>query len=203
MSQIFIFFFGGFDTTASVTSFALFELAKNPNCLKKLQEDIDNTLKKHNYEWTYDCIQDMKYLSQVLEETLRLYPSVPFLMRKAARDYKIPNSNVTLDKGTGVQVILYALHRDPKYFENPLQFDPERFTPEAKEKIIPYSYLPFGVGPRNCIGMRYGQLQSKIGLALLCSKFNLELAPEQSTDIKFSPSLMTVIGGLNLVMTRR
>lgn len=204
MAQVFVFFIGGFETSAAATSFALFELAKNPDIQRKLQKHIDDTLAKHNNKWTYDCIQDMTYLEQVFEESLRMYPSVPFLLRKAARDYKIPGTDIIIEEGTAVNVNTLGLHRDAKHYPNPMKFDPDRFTPEAKEARVPFTYLPFGDGPRNCIGMRYGQLQSKIGLASVLSKFNLELAPGQTENVKFQKnSFFGAEGGIHLRITKR
>lgn len=204
MAQVFIFFSGGFDTTSSATSFALFELAKNFDIQRKLQEDIDATLAKHNNEWTYDCIQDMKYLDQVFEETLRMYPSVPLLRRTTTKKYTIPDTNVTIDKGTSVIVSILSLQRNPLYFPNPDKFDPDRFTPDAKETRIPLTYFPFADGPRNCIGMRYAQLQAKMGLASILSKFNLELGPNQSTEIVFDKlRFFGAEGGLHLKVSAR
>lgn len=165
MSQVFVFLVAGFDTSSTAMSFALFELAKNPDIQLKLQRDIDDTLERHNNEWTYECVQDMKYLEQVFDETLRKYPSVPFLLRVTSRDYKIPGTDIILDKGTSVNINTLGLHRNPKYYPNPEVFDPDRFSAEGKQNRIPFTYLPFGDGPRNCVGMRYGLLQSKIGLA--------------------------------------
>lgn len=203
MAQVFVFFFGGFDTSASVSSYALYELAKNPEIQRKAQIEIDETFKKHNNEWTYDCFQDMKYCSQVFDEALRKYPPVPILFRQSVRDYKIPETDFVLDKNMQVMINLYALHRNPKYFPDPLKFDPDRFALENKDKIVPYSYLPFGDGPRNCIGMRYGQLQSKIGLVSILSKFNLELAPEMGDTIQFKMMSMAAEGGVQLIVTPR
>lgn len=203
VAQVFVFFLGGFETSAAVSSYALFELAKNKDIQHRVQQEINETLNKHDNQWTYECIQDMKYLNQIFEETLRKYPPVPFLIRQATQKYKIPESNVVLDKGTVITINLYALQRNPKHYADPMKFDPERFTPENKAKITPYTYLPFGDGPRNCIGMRYGQLQSKIGLAMILSKLEFDLAPETSPDVKLNTFTMTAIGGLNLLVTRR
>lgn len=204
MAQVFIFFIGGYDTSSIATSFALFELAKNKIVLQKVQEDIDNALRKHNNEWTYDCIQDMKYLEQVFEEALRIYPSVPFLMRQTTRDYTIPGTKFTVEKGTAIQINTLALHRDPDNFPNPMKFDPDRFSPETRASIAPYTYLPFGDGPRNCIGMRYGQLQSKIGLASILSKFNVDLASSRSSNMEYSKTkFLSAEGGVELKFSLR
>lgn len=85
-------------------------------------------------------------------ETLRKYPVLPFLDRMCSEEYKIPNSNYVIDKGTPVLIPLFGLHYDPNYFPNPEEFDPDRFVGEDKEDSSSFVYIPFGKGPRNCIG---------------------------------------------------
>ena len=88
----------------------------------------------------------------VLNEALRMYPVLPWLDRIAENDYNFPGTNLTIKKGTPVILPMKSMHMDPKYFPNPEKFDPERFSEENKKTIQPYTYFPFGEGPRNCIG---------------------------------------------------
>lgn len=88
----------------------------------------------------------------VISETLRKYPPLPVLDRVATEDYKIPDSNLVLKKGTPIMVPMLGLHYDPEYFQNPEIYDPERFSEANKKSILPCTYLPFGEGPHNCIG---------------------------------------------------
>lgn len=85
-------------------------------------------------------------------ETLRKYPPVPALHRKCVKDYPIPDSDIVLEKGTNTMIPVVGLHYDPDYYPEPSKFDPERFSEEAKQKIPQCAYIPFGDGPRNCIG---------------------------------------------------
>jgi cytochrome P450 len=89
----------------------------------------------------------------VVSETLRKYPPVPILSRECTKTYKIPGTNIILEKGILTVVPVLALHHDPKYYPDPERFDPERFSEEEKAKRHHYVYLPFGEGPRICIGM--------------------------------------------------
>lgn len=114
-------------------------------------------------------------------ETLRLYGPVFQLLRTASRDYKIENSNLTIKEGTLTVIPIYAIHTDPEIYPEPEKFDPERFSEENKRDRHPMAYLPFGDGPRNCIGLRFGLMQTKIGLIQLLTNF------------KFSPSDKTTI----------
>lgn len=86
----------------------------------------------------------------MISETLRKYPAVPFLLRKCVEDFTI--NAVTIEKDTMIVIPTIGLHYDPEYYPNPDIFDPERFSDSNKNKIVPYTYLPFGEGPRNCIG---------------------------------------------------
>lgn len=102
----------------------------------------------------------------ILTETMRKHPSVGTLHRVTGKDYTLPNGAVA-PKGTYVIVPVIAFHSDPDYFPNPEIFDPDRFSEENKKKRHVFAYLPFGEGPRNCIGIRFGMLQTKLGLAML------------------------------------
>jgi cytochrome P450 family 6 len=93
----------------------------------------------------------------VLKETLRKYPPLPTLNRECSREYRIPGTNVTVEKGIHVVIPVEAIHNDPQYFPEPDRFDPERFSDEAKSKRHHYVYLPFGEGPRICIGNYFNQ----------------------------------------------
>lgn len=94
----------------------------------------------------------LPYLDMVTSEGLRKYPLLHFLDREAEEDYEFPDTKVVIEKGTPIVIPMSGIHMDPKYFPNPEDFDPERFSPENKRKILPFTYFPFGEGPRNCIG---------------------------------------------------
>lgn len=85
-------------------------------------------------------------------ETLRIYPSLPTLNRRCNRNYTLRDTDIVIEAGTPVIISPLGLHRDPEYFPEPLKFDPDRFSDENRKNIRPYTYLPFGEGPRNCIG---------------------------------------------------
>lgn len=131
-------------------------------------------------------------------ETLRIFSPAGILIRKAAQDYKIPNSNITIPKDVMIQIPVHSIHNDPEYYPNPAKFDPERFTPEEVAKRHPYAFLPFGEGPRNCIGMRFAQLQAKYALAIVVEAFELSLNPKTIEPIRVDPKSpnLHVKGGL-------
>uniref|UniRef100_A0A1B6LVT2 Cytochrome P450 n=1 Tax=Graphocephala atropunctata TaxID=36148 RepID=A0A1B6LVT2_9HEMI len=175
-AQAFVFIVAGYETSASALSWALYELALNPDVQLRLQEEVDSV-----EEWTYENILGLQYLDMVLNETLRKYPSVPFLIRKCGENYRVPESDMVLEKGSLIGVSLYGLHMDPKLFPDPDKFDPERFGPNPSHEIKPYTYLPFGEGPRFCIGTRFAKVQSKVGLATMMRHFTVE--PTEKTTI--------------------
>lgn len=140
-------------------------------------------------------------------ETLRIYPPVAMLNREASSSWTIPNSSVTIDKGTAIIIPAMALHHDPKYWSSPKSFIPERFSPEqtANTNFIERPYMPFGEGPRNCIGMRLGKIQTKVGLIVMLQKYNYELAGASKLPIVMSKSafILTPQNGINLKITQR
>uniref|UniRef100_A0A1I8M6N2 Cytochrome P450 n=1 Tax=Musca domestica TaxID=7370 RepID=A0A1I8M6N2_MUSDO len=170
-AQFFVFFLAGFETSSTAMSNLLFELARHEDIQTKLRQHIKEVLKRHDNTLSYESLVDMKYLDQVITETLRLYPALAFLQRVALEDYKIPNSDITIEKNTEIFIPVQAIHHDPEIYENPKEFQPDRFTPSEETKRHSQAFLGFGDGPRNCIGLRFGRMQMKIGLITLLMKF--------------------------------
>ncbi|XP_049283068.1 cytochrome P450 6d3-like [Anopheles funestus] len=170
-ANVFLFYIAGSETSTAAISFTLHELSHNPDALAKLQQEIDEMMERHNGEITYENINELKYLDLCVKETLRKYPGLPILNRECTIEYAVPDSDVVIRKGTQVIIPLLSLSMNEKYFPNPELYSPERFD-EATKNYDPDAYYPFGVGPRNCIGLRQGVLVSKIGLVLLLSKYN-------------------------------
>lgn len=156
VAQCFLFFFGGFDTPANFMSFAAQELMENPDVQQKLYEEISKvTSQLQGNHLTYDLLQNMKYMDMVTSEVLRKWPISIFIDRVCNKDFHHEFDNgekIFIKKGTAIWMPIIAMHRDEQYFENPMKFDPERFSEQNKGKITPFTYMPFGSGPRNCIG---------------------------------------------------
>ncbi|XP_020286172.1 cytochrome P450 6k1-like isoform X2 [Pseudomyrmex gracilis] len=150
-AQAAIFFVAGRDTSISTMTYVLCELAKHPEIQKRVRQEILEKIKAAN-GLTYDAVRNMKYLHQVINETLRLYPPAPILDRLTVTEYTFPGTKITIEKGTPVYVSVRGLHTDPRYYADPARFDPERFSDEKKNEITPCTFVPFGEGPRNCIG---------------------------------------------------
>ncbi|XP_047117854.1 cytochrome P450 6k1-like [Schistocerca piceifrons] len=204
-AQAFVFFIAGFETSSTTMSFALHELAHHPDVQARLHEEIDSVLKQHSGQVTYDAISSMHYLDKVVAETLRKYPPIPLLNRICNRDYKIPDSDVVVDKGTSVIIPVYGLHHDPQIFPDPERFDPERFSEEQKAQRHPYVYLPFGEGPRNCIGMRFGLLQTKVGLTNVLGNFSVVPCEKTVRHLSFEPRsvILKPKSGIQLRLKKR
>ncbi|EEC00733.1 cytochrome P450, putative [Ixodes scapularis] len=171
------FLIAGFETTGTTLAFSAYLLAKHPDIQDKTREEVKSIIEKEN-GLTYDGVFSMRLLDQVISEVLRLYPPVVgFITRRCDNEYEY--EGLKIPSGITVVVPAYQLHHDPEYWENPEEFDPERFSPENKDKIEPMAYQPFGNGPRNCVAMRFGQLTLKMTLAKLLSKYKFTLDEER------------------------
>ncbi|KAB0805037.1 hypothetical protein PPYR_02007 [Photinus pyralis] len=186
-ANTFVFFLAGFETSSTTMAFCLYELAKNPAIQDTLRQEISAIVEKHQAV-TYEAVTEMKYLSQVLDETLRKYPPAPLIPRVCVEDYQIPGSDATIGKGTRIYIPVFALHHDPEYFPNPEEFVPARFSDENSIQRHPYVYLPFGEGPRICIGARFGLMQAKVGLIALLRKFAFRLHEKTGSSLQFDPT---------------
>ncbi|XP_054083441.1 probable cytochrome P450 6a14 [Zeugodacus cucurbitae] len=185
-AQVFVFFAAGFETSSSNMSYGLFELAKNPQVQEKLRAEIVSVLEKHNGELTYEAMMEMTYLDQVITETLRKYPALAALTRVSIDDYKIPDTDITLEKGTRIYIPAKEIHYDPEIYEDPKEFRPERFNPEEVQKRHPQAFLGFGDGPRNCIGLRFGRMQVRVGLITLLKSYRFSLSEKTPTELEIS-----------------
>lgn len=172
--------------------------------MAKVHKEIDDVMAAHNNELSYNNLSEMKYLESCIDEALRKYPPLPFLTRDCSIPYKIPGTDLLIEKGTNVTIPVLALQRDPKYYPNPMKFDPDRFSQSKTfDKNIPY--FPFGEGPRVCIGLRMGKMQTKVGLIMLLSKFKYELGKDTPEEIAFIPQsvILAPVGGLKLKVSYR
>jgi len=155
VAQCFVFFFAGFETSAVLMCFTAHELMENEDVQQKLFEEVQRVDKElDGKELNYEAIMGMKYLDQVVSEVLRKWPPAIAVDRECNKDitYEVDGQKVEIKKGDVLWLPTCGFHRDPKYFENPMKFDPERFSEENKDTIEPNTYFPFGLGQRNCIG---------------------------------------------------
>ncbi|KAL4713705.1 hypothetical protein ACJJTC_004236 [Scirpophaga incertulas] len=205
-AQAFVFFAAGFETSSSTSSFTLHKLAFHPEEQKKCQYEIDKILANYDNKLCYDAINDMKYLKMCFNETMRLLPSLGILMRKSAAKYTFPDSDLTIDEGIGVLICNHAMQLDEKYFDKPNSFIPERFSPENIHKIPNHVFLPFGEGPRACIGERLGFMQALTGLAAILSQFTVSPSKNTKVNPEIDPRsgiVQTFKGGVPLHLEPR
>nr|AFR43486.1 cytochrome P450 [Locusta migratoria manilensis] len=176
----------GFETSASTMVFTLYELALNQGLQDRIRQQVKHVADKHGGV-TYEAIAEMTDLNNAVSEALRMYPVVNFLDRRSTRDYQIPGTSVVLPKDTGVVVSVLGLHYDPRYWERPHQFIPDRFSEENSKGRPNYVYLPFGDGPRQCIGMRMGLMQVRVGLAHLLRNFSVGPSVQTPVPLPLDP----------------
>ncbi|KAJ8718311.1 hypothetical protein PYW08_002548 [Mythimna loreyi] len=159
-ANAFIIFLGGFETTSSTLAFLFLELAEDQLVQEKMRREILEVLERHDGKVTYELLQELVYMEMVIQETLRLYPPFPSIQRICTKDYMIPDTDVLVEKGTIVLFPTLGIQRDEQYFENASAFIPERWS-EGVPQPPPGVYMPFGDGPRYCIGKRFAMIQMK------------------------------------------
>lgn len=156
VAQLFFICISGIDPIAIISAFMAYELALNPDIQQKMYDEIRTVNKSLvGQQWTFDALAQLKYLDRVIHETLRKYPATPITMRKCTKDTELDlgdGKKVKIESGISIWIPISSVHMDPKNFEDPMKFDPERFNEVNKPKIKTGSYIPFGVGPRICIG---------------------------------------------------
>ncbi|CAH0397734.1 unnamed protein product [Chilo suppressalis] len=187
VGQALTFFIAGFETTASTATMCLHELALNPEVQEKLYEEIKNfseTIGKLSYE----NINELKYLDCVLNETFRKWSAIVMMDRVCTKEYELPPPHeggkpYKLRPGDLVYNIVNAIHMDPMYYPNPDVFDPDRFSEENKPNIRPFTFMPFGMGPRACIGSRLALLELKMLFFTLILHFKVMKCPRTKDPI--------------------
>jgi len=206
VAQCLLFFLAGFDTSSTLLSFLGNELALNPEIQEKLCLEIDETVQSMKTgKLTYESLQSLKYLDMVISETLRKWPPALITDRVCTKEitFLVDGQTITMNERQQFMVPIYGLHMDPKYFPDPEKFDPERYSEENVTKIVQGSYLPFGLGPRNCIGSRFALLQIKAITFQLLKHFTFEVC--EKTQIPIEMGNLTVLPnkGIHLELRKR
>ncbi len=198
--QVMTLMFAGHDTSTSTLTFMMYELARHPDVLARLQEEQDRVLGGETP--TIDQLEkEMPYLEMVLDEILRLYPPAWIGPRRAVRDFEFGGHRVS--RGAYVNYCSWASHRIPEFFPEPEAFIPERFTRERKAALPRGAYVPFGGGQRICIGKRFGQTEVKLVATMVLQRLRLDAMPGRTMTIRQMPTL-SPRGGLEMrVLPRR
>jgi cytochrome P450 len=171
--EVMTIFLAGYETIANALAWTWYLLSQNPEAERKLHEEIDCVLQGRLPETT--DLPNLKYAEMVLAESMRLYPPVWAMGREAIDDVEI--GPYYLPEGTTMVLMQYVTHRNPNYFPDPLRFDPERFTPEAKASRPRFSYFPFGAGARQCIGEAFALMEGVLILATIAQRWRFSLVP--------------------------
>ncbi|KAK7078950.1 heme binding [Halocaridina rubra] len=201
VSQAVVFLLAGYDNIATTLAFCCYHLANNPGIQDQARMEMKDLMKQHGNKINYDAVMEAKYLDACISETLRLYPIETSFNRLCVKDYKLGDSDLVIPKGMVIEVPVWSLHRDPEYWENPSEFRPGRFL-EDKHNIRPYTYLPFGAGPRNCIGRRFAMMTTKAALAFLLQGVKMSVSPSQRhpPELACSPIILRPKNGIHLLL---
>lgn len=206
----------GHETTAAVLTWAVFLLAQNPSKMKKAQREIDSVLGQQRI--TFDTVKKLEYIKFIVVEALRLFPQPPLLIRRALEPDVLPGgyggdkAGYPIPARTDIFISVYNLHRSPYFWDHPNEFEPERFSVKRQsegiegwagfdpsrspgalypnEIISDFAFLPFGGGPRKCVGDQFALMESTIALAMMLQKFNIEL--------KGSPDSVELVTGATI-----
>ncbi|XP_037539369.1 thromboxane-A synthase isoform X2 [Nematolebias whitei] len=201
VGQAFIFLLAGYDTSRNTLSFTCYLLALHPECQHKVQEEVDEFFTRYDSP-EYTNVQELKYLDMVVCEALRLYPPIFGFARETEHECVL--NGQLLPKGMVIQIPVCFLHHDPEYWPEPEKFIPERFTPEEKANRHPFVYLPFGAGPRNCVGMRLAQLEIRMALAHLFHRYSITACSETKVPLEMkSFGTLGPKNGVFVKITRR
>jgi len=171
--EVLTIFLAGYETAANALTWTWYLLSQNPQASAKLYAEVDRVL--NGKIATVEDLPQLKYTEMVVSESMRLYPPAWIMGRKAKEDF--PLGGYRLPARTSVFFSQYIMHRNPLYFTDPLQFEPERFTPDRKAALPKFAYFPFGGGNRQCIGEGFAWMELILVLATLAQKWKFELLP--------------------------
>ena len=192
--QLMTLMFAGHDTSTSTLTFTMYELARRPDVIERLQEEQDRVLGGDTPD-IGKLEREMPYLDMVLDEVLRLYPPAWIGPRRAVREFEFDGH--TVPEGAYLNYCSWASHRIPEVFPDPEAFIPERFSKERKAALPRGAYVPFGGGKRICIGKRFGQTEVKLVATMLLQRLRLDLLPGRTMTVRQMPTLSPK-GGLKM-----
>nr|WCC58127.1 cytochrome P450 [Pharsalia antennata] len=194
------FMFAGHDTVTSAASFSLYLLAMHPDVQKRAVEEQKRIFENDiNRKSTYYDLQEMKYLEMIIKESLRLYPPAPVFARETTQEVKYKGK--TIPKDVNIIILTYSILRDPRNFENPEKFDPDRF--QNSDGTRPYTYIPFSAGPRNCIGQKFAMLELKSTLSRILRSFELFPPTCGHKMVLVSEAVLKSINGTKIKLSKR
>jgi cytochrome P450 len=173
-------FLAGHETTSNALTWTWYLLSQNPEVEKRLHAELDEVL--NGRAPTFEDVPRLRYTEMVFSESMRLYPPAWAIGRLATQDYRI--GDYVIPKGSLVLLSQYVMHRDARFFREPDKFDPERWTPEAKEARPQFSYFPFGGGPRRCIGEGFAWMEGILLIASIANRWRMRLEPGHRVELQ-------------------
>lgn len=199
-AEVDTFMFEGHDTTSTGLLWALHLIGNHPEILAKVHKELDEVVGNAD-EITTDHLSQLKYLECCIKEALRLFPSVPVVMRELGDDQMIGGHLVP--KGVHIAINLYMVHRDPAQWPNPDVYDPSRFLLENTTKRHSFSFIPFSAGSRNCIGQRFALLEEKVILAHLLKNFSIKAVEQRHEIFGKMEIIMRPANPVHIIFTKR
>ena len=170
----------GHETSSNALSWLLYLLSTRPDCVERIRREFDSVLGERSM--SYSDVPKFEFTTQVMLEALRLYPPFWMVDRMALADDRV--GDIAIPQGSTVVVFIYGAHHSPQYWENPESFDEERFAKVNDKQHTPFTHLPFGAGPRGCIGGNYAMLQILMILSVLLRKYDFRLVPGQTIEAR-------------------
>ena len=196
--ELMTIFLAGHETTANALTWTWYLLSQNPAAETKLHDEIDRVLERRLP--TFEDVAQLKYTEMVLAESMRLYPPAWAIGRLAMNESEI--GGYVVPKKSLVLMSQFVMHRDPRYFPEPLRFDPDRWTAGSREARPQFSYFPFGGGPRRCIGEGFAWMEGILLIAALAQHWQMRLAPNHPVALKPVITLRPK-HGMRMTLTRR
>ncbi|MDQ3688161.1 MAG: cytochrome P450 [Acidobacteriota bacterium] len=193
-------FLAGHETTANALSWTWYLLAQHPEIESKLHQEIDAVLDGGRPP-QFEDLARLRYTEMVLAEAMRMYPPAWTVGRLAIKDFEV--GGYVLPAGSLVLLSQYVMHHDARFFPDPFRFDPERFTPEAKDARPQFAYFPFGGGLRRCIGEGFAWMEGVLLLAMLARRWRMRLVPGHTVEMRPRITLRPGRGGVPVVLERR
>jgi len=188
-AQAVLFMLAGYSTTSNAMTSCLFRLARHPEVQEKIYDLIMSKMDQYG-DVCHEMIQDIPYVDQVMNEVMRMNPAAPFLERRCNKD--ITYNGIHIKKDMVIQVSVQTLHYSEKYYAEPETFNPDRWSPENKANLNPYAFMPFGLGPRNCVAMRFAQEQVKLLLCILVKQFRFFPVEETPVELTISDGIGSI-----------
>ena len=199
MDELITLFVAGHETTSNALTWTIHLLSQHPDIQTKLQAELDQVLEDRDAR--FEDLENLHYTEMVIKESMRLLPPAWTLnARQANQDIQV--GQYLFPKNKTVFISPYANHRNPKYFDKPELFDPERFSAEREKSIPKHAYMPFGTGPRVCIGQSFAMMEAKLILASILNRYSIKADPNQ----KFEPQAQITLsnkGGMHIYLEKR